>query len=251
MNLSSSNLRMSGITKVINTKNIISDVTFEVPKGRIVGFLGPNGAGKTTTMHIAAGLSRPTTGEVWIGEILMNNNWKKAKEHISFIPDYPMLYDELTGEEYIRFTRDLFKLRVTERELAKEVVKFQLEADFKKRIKHYSLGNKKKLVLLASLLRQPSLLLLDEYISGLDPMNSILVRSILTEYAANNGSILLSTHQLEVAEKFCDEFILIQDGCIVDSTSLEEVLEHNSSLETYFVDQVQRARNISGKGGST
>ncbi|WP_341280035.1 ABC transporter ATP-binding protein [Paenibacillus sp. FSL H8-0537] len=232
-------LQLSNVNKVMNEKTIVSDLSLTVPKGKIIGFLGPNGAGKTTTLHMAAGLMKPTSGEILINGISIHENWKKAKSQVSIIADYPLLYDELSGMEYIKFSMELFELKMTDSQLAAEIERFRFTAEIAKRIKHYSLGNRKKLALLVALLKQPKILLLDEYISGLDPHNSILAREIFIDYAAKGGAVLLSTHQLEIAEKFCDEVILIKEGRLLDKSSLSEVLEQSDSLEQYYVSQIK------------
>lgn len=234
------------VSKTIGSASILTDLTIKVPHKRIVGFLGPNGAGKTTALLIAAGLNRPTSGRVWVDGIDMQSQWKEAKARVAFIAEHPLLYEELTGKEFLRFHCDLFGLHLAKHDISEKSEQFQLTNELDKYIKHYSLGNKKKLALLACLLRKPKLLLLDEYISGLDPISSLNIRSILTDYAANQGSVLLSTHQLEVAEKFCDEFILIEKGCIVDATSRKDVLASNKSLEDYFIHQIHRTRSNQG-----
>lgn len=232
-------LQLSNVNKVMNEKTIVSDLSLTVPKGKIIGFLGPNGAGKTTTLHMAAGLMKPTSGEILINGISIHENWKKAKSQVSIIADYPLLYDELSGMEYIKFSMELFELKMTDSQLAAEIERFRFTEEIPKRIKHYSLGNRKKLALLVALLKQPKILLLDEYISGLDPHNSILAREIFIDYAAKGGAVLLSTHQLEIAEKFCDEVILIKEGRLLDKSSLSEVLEQSNSLEQYYVSQIK------------
>ncbi|WP_338553554.1 ABC transporter ATP-binding protein [Paenibacillus sp. KS-LC4] len=232
-------LQLSNVNKVMNDKTIVSDLSLTVPKGKIFGFLGPNGAGKTTTLHMAAGLMKPTSGEILINGISIHEDWKKAKSQVSIIADYPLLYDELSGMEYIQFSMELFELKMTDSQLAAEIERFRFSSEISKRIKHYSLGNRKKLALLVALLKQPKILLLDEYISGLDPHNSILAREIFMDYAAKGGAILLSTHQLEIAEKFCDEVILIKEGRLLDKSSLSEVLEQSNSLEQYYVSQIK------------
>lgn len=158
---------------------------------------------------------------------------------MTFIPDNPLLYDELTGKEYIRFFMDLFAVDVPAKKVEDEIERFRFQTEYNKQILHYSLGNRKKLALLCAMLRRSPLLLLDEYISGLDPVNSILIREILREYVKGGSSILLSTHQLDIVKSFCDGAIFINEGSIVDRRTLPEILQDNDSIESYFLSQLQ------------
>ncbi|MGG4551248.1 ABC transporter ATP-binding protein [Paenibacillus humicus] len=232
-------LSLSKISKRAEEKTILSDVSFDILPGSIIGFLGPNGAGKTTTLKIAAGLVKPTSGEVLVRGVSLTEQRKIAKQMMTFIPDNPLLYDELTGKEYIRFFMDLFAVDVPAKKVEDEIERFRFQTEYNKQILHYSLGNRKKLALLCAMLRRSPLLLLDEYISGLDPVNSILIREILREYVKGGSSILLSTHQLDIVKSFCDGAIFINEGSIVDRRTLPEILQDNDSIESYFLSQLQ------------
>nr|WP_154308895.1 ABC transporter ATP-binding protein [Metabacillus lacus] len=224
-------MKFEEVCKNFEQKRILNKISFEIPKGKIVAFLGQNGAGKTTTLKIASGLITADSGRITIDNVPLVS----SKENVTFIPDYPFLYEELTGLEYITFTLDIFNLTYSKEQIVELIEKYDLKSEIGKKISSLSLGNKKKLSLLTTLLNSPKLLLLDEFISGIDPINMIKVKTILKEYVRQGNSILLSTHQLEVAQAFCDSIILINNGEIMrKDIEVSSILEA-SNLEEYFI----------------
>lgn len=216
-------IQLRHITKSIGEKAIIRDVSFSVSRGEIVAFLGQNGAGKTTTLKVAAGLYKADQGEIDIDGTSV------------FIPDDPLLYEELTVREYMLMVMELHRVNVLP-----DHTDFQLEEELDKKIKELSLGNKKKVALYAALIPKPNVLLLDEFISGIDPLNMRLVKDLLKAYAAEGNAILLSTHQLNVAQEFCDSCILIHDGRILEGKlPLKTISETHATLEEYFIHMMQ------------
>ncbi|PEB58032.1 hypothetical protein COM79_11745 [Bacillus cereus] len=212
------------VSKTIDTKCILKDITFTLPKGKIVGLLGPNGAGKTTLLKIAAQITSDYEGCV------------KLNEDAMFLPDYPLIFPELTGNEYIRLLTDLFSITLTDDELNQLLLDFSLNNEVEKKISAMSLGNKKKLSLMGIVFKKPTLLLLDEFISGIDPINMKAIKDFLINYAKKGNTILISTHQLEVAQTFCNEIMVINNGEIITSNlEMKEALSQNLSLEEYFI----------------
>lgn len=220
-------IQLRNMTKTIGDKAIIRDVGFSVSRGEIVAFLGQNGAGKTTTLKVAAGLYKADKGEISIDGTSV------------FISDDPLLYEELTVREYIQMMKELHRVNALPDHTA-----FRLQEELDKKIKELSLGNKKKVALYAALIPKPTVLLLDEFISGIDPLNMRLVKDLLRAYAAEGNAILLSTHQLSVAQEFCDSCVLIQDGRIIgEKVPLKTISETHSSLEDYFIHMMQEEVN--------
>ncbi|MEK5409614.1 ATP-binding cassette domain-containing protein [Priestia sp. FSL W8-0001] len=132
-------LSFQNVSKSFETKRILDHISFDIEKGKITAFLGQNGAGKTTTLKIAMGLLTPDEGKV----LLHNESIEKMKKEVTFIPDHPYLYDELTGREYIKFIMELTDLNLSKEEVEKQVVYYHLEKEIDKKIKNLSLGNKK------------------------------------------------------------------------------------------------------------
>lgn len=229
-------LEFQNVKKIIEGKPILKNISFVVPERKIVAFLGPNGAGKTTTLKIAAGLLEHESGQ-----IIINENEKsiyKSTNPVMFIPDYPLLYEELTGFEYVEMMIDMFQIK--KKNPYESLYRYDMDDELHKKVKDLSLGNKKKIALFTTLLSNPSLLLLDEFISGIDPINMKIIKAILLDYVNNGNAILLSTHQLEVAQHFCDTLILINNGEILeDNLSITSVTENHSTLEDYFISTLK------------
>ncbi|MFE3976346.1 MULTISPECIES: ABC transporter ATP-binding protein [unclassified Peribacillus] len=225
-------LTLQNVSKFFESKKILNNISFNIEKGKITAFLGQNGSGKTTTLKIAMGLLVPDEGEVFIN----NKSIENMKKEVTFIPDYPYLYEELTGREYLKFIIELTNLVISEEEVNERITYFELNKEIDKIIKNLSLGNKKKLALLGSLLNKPSVLLLDEFISGIDPVNMKKIKSILKEYTLEGNSVLLSTHQLEVAQTFCDALVLINEGKIIkQEREIASIFKESENLEEYFI----------------
>ncbi|MDF9759181.1 ABC-2 type transport system ATP-binding protein [Peribacillus simplex] len=225
-------LKLQNVSKFFESKKILNNISFNIEKGKITAFLGQNGSGKTTTLKIAMGLLVPDEGEVFIN----NKSIENMKKEVTFIPDYPYLYEELTGREYLKFIIELTNLVISEEEVNERITYYELNKEIDKIIKNLSLGNKKKLALLGSLLNKPSVLLLDEFISGIDPVNMKKIKSILKDYTLEGNSVLLSTHQLEVAQTFCDALVLINEGKIIkQEREIASIFKESENLEEYFI----------------
>jgi len=228
-------LEICNLNKKIDDKVILSDLSLAIQKGKIVGFLGPNGSGKTTTLKIIAGLLNYDSGDI---KFCDKNFSTTKKGEIIFIPDNPLVYEELTGYEYLNFIKDLFNINYKKEELDYLISSLDFKESIYKEIRSYSLGMKKKVALIGVLLIRPKLLLLDEYISGIDPINLFSIKKILRKFVESGNSIFISTHQLEIAERFCDTIISINNGKILDSSiDMEKILSENSSLENYFISK--------------
>ena len=225
-------LEFKNVSKIMGGNKILDNVSFSIPSGKITAFLGPNGAGKTTTMKMAANLFSITSGMIFInGKAITESNTDTF-----FIPDYPLVYPELTGEEYILFIKDLYNVKLDEKSLEILLEKFNIHSYINKNIAQYSLGMKKKLVLLSIFIIKPPLVLLDEYISGIDPINLKEIKDLLIEYTNEGNTVLLSTHQLEVAQTFCHNVVMINEGKIINSgTKVSSLVAQNESLESYFI----------------
>ncbi|WRP06589.1 ABC transporter ATP-binding protein [Rossellomorea aquimaris] len=234
-------IKLNSVTKKLNKKKILDEVSFNIPKGEITAFLGPNGAGKTTTLKILSGLLDYDDGEILIN----NQNFKKHTEEVMFIPDIPFMYPELTGREFIDFTIDLFNVRIKPQEIEDFIKKFKLENEVHKQISQHSFGTKKKIALLTTLIKRPNLLLLDEFISGIDPVNLKTIKDILIDYSSEGNTVFISTHQLEVVQSFCHNVILLNNGRIInDILKIRDVLESNHTLEDYFINQIEVSEGI-------
>jgi len=234
-------LELASVTKKFNGKAAVSDLSLQLPPGEIFGLIGPNGSGKTTTIKMIAGIYRPTKGAVKVAGFDVGEQPTKAKQRLGYIPDDPMVYDRLTGREYLSFVGKLFRMKRPDRaaKIEKLLAKFGLERLADGRLEGYSRGTRQKISILAALLHDPSLLLVDEPMIGLDPLSARVTKDLFREFAAAGGTILLSTHTLSIAEELCGRIGILINGRLAEQGTLPEIgakagLGHGS-LEDYYL----------------
>ncbi|HDS11506.1 MAG TPA: ABC transporter ATP-binding protein, partial [Candidatus Wirthbacteria bacterium] len=192
-------LTIKNLNKNFGNCQAVNNLNLELAKGEIFGFLGPNGAGKTTTIKMIASLLHPCSGQILIDDIDVHLSPVAAKQHLSYIPDEPYLYEKLTGYESLQLIgklRQIPPLLVKER-IEESFLLFNLEEFAHQYTENYSHGTRQKFVFACALLSRPKLLLIDEPMVGLDPQNSFLVKNLLRQIATQNQvTIFLSTHTL-------------------------------------------------------
>lgn len=220
-------------------KAAVDGLNLTVPRGTFFGFLGPNGAGKTTTIKMLMGLATPTAGTVRLLGLSMAENAIEIKQQLGLVPDESLLFDHLTGSEYLDFTGRIYGL-------PKDVVKertiellelFELSSAPKKMIREYSKGMRKRVAMAASLIHRPSLFLMDEPFEGVDAVGARLMKDLLADQVRRGATIFLTSHVLEVVERLCDHIAIINAGKIVAEGATEE-LRGSGSLEDAFVRAV-------------
>ena len=232
-------IKIQNFGKTYNGKDyIIENLNLSVEKGDIFGFIGHNGAGKTTTIKSMVGVLEFEKGDILVNGISIKDEPIKCKQNISYVPDNPDIYDNLTGLQYLYFMCDVFKVNVLDRvPLIKKYCKeLELEGVLNDLISSYSHGMKQKLVLIGALIHSPKVLVLDEPFVGLDPKASFNLKKIMKEFCCKGGSIFFSTHVLEVAQKICNKIAIIKEGQIVVQGKVEE-LTKTQSLEDIFMEQ--------------
>lgn len=228
-------VEFKSLSKVYNkTKKAVDDLNLTVEDGQIIGFIGPNGAGKTTTIKMLTGIVGPTTGDVIINGFSITKNPIEAKKQFGFVPDNPDMYLRLKGIEYLNFMADVYqvdaRLRVSRiNELAK---KFSLEQALNDKISSYSHGMRQKIVIMGALIHDPYLWILDEPMTGLDPQSAFELKEMMREHAQKGKIVFFSTHVLEVAEKLCDEVIIINHGNMLFDGTLEALKEQHKEYQT-------------------
>lgn len=230
-------LEIKNFTKVYPNGKVGADnINLKVESGDIFAFIGHNGAGKTTTIKSIVGIGDITQGDILIDGISIKENPKKCKEKIAYIPDNPDIYTSLTGVQYINLIADFYNVLKKERE--EKTLYYAkllgLEKDLNLLISSYSHGMKQKLVLIASFVHSPKLLVMDEPFVGLDPKASFVVKTIMREFASQGVAIFFSTHVLEVAEKLCNKVAIISNGKLVKVGLMEEI-KKDESLEQVFL----------------
>ena len=216
---------LQDLTKLYGSFCAVDNVTLHVPKGTLHGFLGPNGAGKTTTLRMIAGILRPTAGRITIGGHDLATDPIAAKAKLGFIPDRPFVYDKLTGAEFLRFVAGLYGQdgQLVERRIDELLEIFELSTWKNELVESYSHGMRQKLIISSALLHRPELIVVDEPMVGLDPRAARLLKDLFREFVGRGGTVLMSTHTLEIAEALCERIAIIQGGKIVAAGSMEEL----------------------------
>ena len=230
-------LKIEHLTKTFGEKKAVDDLSLHIRPGEIYGFIGHNGAGKTTTLKSVVGILQFDSGEIFADGVSIRTDPLSCKKKIAYIPDNPDLYEFMSGIQYLRFVADIFGVSASDRQarIHKYAELFELTKDLGEPISAYSHGMKQKLAIIAALLHDPKLVIMDEPFVGLDPKASHLLKGIMRELCDNGGAIFFSTHVLEVAEKLCDKVAIIKDGRLIKSGTMEEV-KGDDSLESVFLE---------------
>jgi ABC-2 type transport system ATP-binding protein len=234
-------IRIEGLTKHYGSFVAVDHISLHVPRGVLYGCLGPNGAGKTTTLRMIAGILRPTDGRVLLGGDDVHVVPIVAKQRLGYIPDRPFVYDKLTGAEFLRFVAGLYGQDgdVVERRIAELLDVFELSSWKDELVESYSHGMRQKLIISSALIHRPEVIVVDEPMVGLDPKAARLLKDIFRQFVAKGGTVLMSTHTLEVAEAMCDQIAIMQHGKIVAAGTMAELrTQHragDASLEELFL----------------
>ena len=237
-------IELQQLSKAYNKGKVqaVKDLTLTVQKGELFGFLGPNGAGKTTTIKMMVGLLRPDTGRVLLNGIDAGRDPLKAKSIVGYCPDEPVLYDKMTGIRFLSFIADVFGVSGERRakvlpELAES---FEMKDALGEIVTSYSHGMRQKLSLIAALLHDPEILILDEPIVGLDPRAAFTLKEKMKDLCVRGKTVFFSTHIMEVAERLCDRVGIISRGTLVAAAPLPELRrragEESATLESLFLE---------------
>ncbi|RLI56666.1 MAG: ABC transporter ATP-binding protein [Candidatus Thorarchaeota archaeon] len=234
-------INIKGLKKKYGRTLAVSDLDLQVNPGEIVGLVGPNGAGKSTTLRVLTGIIRPTAGEVFVNGHDMLNDPLVAKESIGYIPERPTCYPSLTVREYVMFVARIYDVPgpVAIVRMRAFVDLFHMQPYLDTYIGTLSKGNLQRTLLIGIFTRiPPYVLALDEPIYGLDPRGAWNLKAHLRRLKAEGSAILISTHILQVAADLCDRFIIMNEGSVVGSGTLDELMSVNSgarNLEEVFL----------------
>ncbi len=234
-------IRLTEVVKRYGTFTAVDGISLEVPRGELFGLLGPNGAGKTTTIRMIAGILRPSSGVVEVGGFDVQRQPLEAKHRMGYIPDRPFVYDKLTGGEFLRFVAALYGQAgpVVERRIDELLELFELTPWKSELTENYSHGMRQKLIISGALVHRPDVIVVDEPMIGLDPKSARLLKDLLRQFVTRGGTVLMSTHTLEVAEQMCDRIAIVLQGRIVALGSMEDLRRQTASgdqsLESLFL----------------
>ena len=241
-------LKIENLSGGYNRKKIIENINIEIPKGSITALIGLNGAGKSTTIKHILGLLRPMDGMIKVNGITIAEDNEKYRKSISYIPESPVLYDELTLEEHINLTAMAYGLNMKEAWKKADVLLKLFKLSDKKKFfpVHFSKGMKQKVMIICSFLVEPNLYIIDEPFLGLDPIAINDLINLMCEKRDNGASILMSTHILATAEKYCDNFIIIHEGKILASGKLSN-LRKEFNMPDASLDEIYLALTTRGQ----
>ncbi len=234
-------IRLAELTKRYGKFTAVDAITLHVPRGELFGLLGPNGAGKTTTMRMIAGILRPTGGSITVAGIDLLARPLAAKAKLGFIPDRPFVYDKLTGGEFLRFAAALYGQQgaAIERRIDELLELFELAPWKGELTENYSHGMRQKLIICSAFVHRPELIVVDEPMVGLDPKSARLLKDLFRQFVDRGGTVLMSTHTLEVAEVMCDRIAIVYRGKVAAQGTLADLREQtasgSSSLEDMFL----------------
>ncbi len=229
-------LKIEHLTKRYGDKLAVNDLSLHIRPGEIYGFIGHNGAGKTTTLKACCGILAFDEGDIFVDGISVKADPLGCKERLAYIPDNPELYDFMSGIRYLEFVADVYRVEAGARQerIRRYGEMFSLTEDLAQPISAYSHGMKQKLSLIAALLHQPRLIIMDEPFVGLDPLASHLLKQVMREVCDEGAAIFFSTHVLEVAEKLCDRIAIIREGKLVRSGTMAELGGDASLVEVFL-----------------
>jgi len=234
---SSPAIRLTQLEKLYGEKAAVNGLSLEVPRGCFFGFLGPNGAGKTTTIRMMTGLVQPSGGQMELLGRAMPEQAVEIKKRIGLVPEESLLFDRLTGPEFLEFVGRMYGLvSAVARERARELLAlFELDTEASKLIASYSKGMRKRVAMAAALIHRPELFLLDEPFEGVDAVGARLMKDILLDQVRQGATVFLTSHVLEVVERLCDRVAIIHEGRLVLEQSIGELKDAAQTLEDVFV----------------
>ncbi len=231
-------LKISNLSKKFQSKDAVKNISFNVEEGDFLAIIGQNGSGKSTTIKMIMGELLPSSGDILFNDKKIKIDDFNFKKNIFYIPQEPIFYSYLSAYEYINWIADVYKVKNYEDELTNLLKLFDLFKDKDRLLLEYSQGMIKKTVLIAALISNASIMILDEVFAGLDPVAIYHFKKLLKEYVSKGNTIIFVSHILESLEKLCNKIIMMKDGNILeilDRKMIDSVIEKYSSLEEYYI----------------
>lgn len=232
-------LILNNVIKKYGSIDAINIKKLEVPEKSLFAFIGKNGAGKTTTIKSIIGLLNIDNGYIKVNNKDVKKDKNEVKKEIGFIADTPMVYEYLTGYEFVKFMANMYGIddgQELEECMRCLFEKFEIEDKVNDFVNTYSHGTKQKIAIIGALIHKPKLLILDEPTVGLDPQTTKILKDVLLEEQKKGTTIFLSTHILSIAEEICDRLAIIDKGIIKFQGTMEEIKSYYSNLEEAFIE---------------
>ncbi|MEJ0088524.1 MAG: ABC transporter ATP-binding protein [Limisphaerales bacterium] len=233
-------IELVNLVKKFGDLTAVSDISLTIPRGEFFAMLGPNAAGKTTTLKLLAGLMKPTSGVARVCGFDMQLEPLEARRRIAYVPDFPFLYDKLTAWEFFRFTGQLFqmadaKIQSNAQEL---IARFHLGDYVNRPLEGLSHGTRQRVAIVSALLHDPEVFVIDEPMVGLDPQHARVVKDVFKERSQAGVTVLVSTHQLSIAEEMADRIGIMHGGKLVAVGNRDELRRQSGNsgqLEEIFL----------------
>lgn len=223
-------IEVHGLTKLYGDFPAVTDLSFEVRPGEVLGMLGPNGAGKTTTLRSLVGIIRPTRGTIRIAGHDLLTNPVNAKAALAFVPDEPQLFEHLTVEEHLQFMARIYGVADAATRIPDLLAELELIEKRNVLPEELSRGMKQKLAIACGLLHEPRALLLDEPLTGLDPAAIRRTKQTIRHQAGRGAAVILSSHLLSLVEELCTRLLVIHRGRLVATGTMEEIASSKPEL---------------------
>jgi ABC-2 type transport system ATP-binding protein len=229
-------ITVRNLTKLYGTRPAVSDISFTVGPGEVVGFLGPNGAGKSTTMKILTGYLPPSEGSVLVCDQEVSQQ-RSVRKTIGYLPEHNPLYLDMYVHEFLNFIGKVYGIRGNElkKRITEIVEQCGLTVEQNKKIEMLSKGYRQRVGLAQALLHDPQVLILDEPTTGLDPNQIVEIRQLIKSISANK-TVLFSTHIMQEVQALCDRAIVINNGVIVADERIKDLVSRNAGVKTFIVD---------------
>lgn len=243
-------LQINDVTGGYTRNPVLKNVSFNVESNEIVGLIGLNGAGKSTTIKHVIGLMEPHKGEISINGKTFQEDKEAYRKQFTFVPETPILYDELTLDEHLSMTAMAYGLDQTTFKERKEILlkEFRMGKRLKWFPAHFSKGMKQKVMIMCAFLVQPSLYIVDEPFVGLDPLGIQSLLDLMKKMKENGAGILMSTHILATAERYCDRFIILHEGSVRAKGTLKELQEQfsmpNATLDDLYIQLTKEEDHV-------
>ena len=221
------------LNKYYGKQQALTDVSFSLNKGEIVGFLGPNGAGKSTLMKIITSYLQQDSGKVQVCNLDTQEQDLQVKAKIGYLPEHNPLYTDMYIKEYLNFVGEIYKVKNLNSRIDEIIKQTGLTPEQSKKIGELSKGFKQRVGLAAALIHNPEILILDEPTTGLDPNQLVEIRNLIKE-VGEDKTVLLSTHIMQEVDKMCNRVIIINKGKIVDDQLISNFQNNKVDLEEHF-----------------